>query len=77
MIRILLNCGVSPEDLWPTEADRNLFSYFPRSQHHDTTWIIAFEGFVDELVLGHVVTQEYVIPLKRALGFDLTLLQEN
>ena len=76
MIRIMLNCGVSPEDLWPTEADRNLYSHFPRSQHHDSAWIIAFEGFVDELVLGRVLTQEHVIPFNRALGFDLTLLQE-
>ncbi|KAL2046208.1 hypothetical protein N7G274_001655 [Stereocaulon virgatum] len=58
IIRIMLHHGLSPEELWPNKADQELYTHFPRSCHHDTSWILAFEEFVDELVLGGVLTQE-------------------
>jgi len=58
MIRIMLNDGVLPENSWPSETDQELYAKFPKGQYHDIQWITAFEGFVDELVLGNVLTQE-------------------
>jgi hypothetical protein len=60
MIRIMLHHGLPPEELWPNESDQELYAHFPRSSHHYTTWILAFEEFIDELVLQDVLTQQYV-----------------
>lgn len=58
MIRELLSFGVSPDDFWASEADLDLYSKFPKSQHHNSQWVTSFEEFVDDLVLGKIVTQE-------------------
>lgn len=60
MIRIMLHHGLPPEELWPDEFDQELYAHFPRSSHHDTSWILAFEEFIDELVHGDILTQEYL-----------------
>ncbi len=58
MIRIMLNNGVLPGDLWPTQSDQELYAKFPRAAYHDIQWITAFESFVDDLVFADVLTQE-------------------
>ena len=63
MIREMLSFGVSLDEFWPTEAGSDLYSKFPKGQHHNSQWVTSFESFVDELVLQKILTQEYVIPL--------------
>ena len=60
IIRILLNNGTSPKELCFTEGDRILYSKFPRSKDHDMAWVLAFEEFVDELVMADVLPKQYV-----------------
>jgi hypothetical protein len=54
----MLNNGVLPGDLWPTQSDQELYAKFPRAAYHDIQWITAFESFVDDLVFADVLTQE-------------------
>lgn len=58
MIREMLSFGVSPDDFWTSETGLNLFSKFPKSQHHNSQWVTSFEEFVDGLVLEKILTQE-------------------
>ena len=58
MIRELLSFGVSPDDFWPSKADLDLYSKFPKRQHHNSQWVTSFEEFVDDLVSGKIVAQE-------------------
>ena len=58
MIREMLSFGVSPDVFWPTKTSFDLYSKFPKSQHHDSQWVTSFEEFVDELLLGKILTQE-------------------
>ena len=70
IIRILLNNGINPEELCLTESDRVLYSKFPRSKDHDMDWVLAFEEFVDELVMANILIKQYVtlfLPLRFSL----------
>lgn len=60
IIRIMLNEGVLPRDLWPAVTDQELYANFPKGTYHDLQWITEFEGFVDELLLENVLIQESV-----------------
>ena len=58
MIREILSIGVSLECFWQSETRLDLYSRFPRGQHHNSQWVTSFEEFVDELVLEKILTQE-------------------
>lgn len=58
MIREMLSFGVSPDDFWKSKTHLDLYLKFPKSQHHNSQWVTSFEEFVDELVLGKILTQE-------------------
>lgn len=62
MINEMQNHGVTPELMWLSETNRELYSNFPKAQTRDTQWVTSFEGFVDQLVLENFLTQEYVPP---------------
>ena len=58
MIRELLSFGVLPGDFGQSETCADLYSNFPKGQHHNSQWVTSFEEFVDELVLQKIMTQE-------------------
>lgn len=58
MIREMLCHGVPPESFWRTGIERNLYAKFPKSEHHDSQWILAFEIFLQDLESAHTLTQE-------------------
>ena len=58
MIREMLSLGVSPDNFWQSETSSDLYSKFPKGQHHNSQWVTSFEEFVDELVIEKTVTQE-------------------
>ena len=58
MIREILSIGVSPECFWQRETHFDLYSKFPRGQHHNSQWVTSFEEFVDEMVVEKILTQE-------------------
>ena len=60
IIRILLNNGVNPKELYITEGDRILYSRFPRSDLHNMWWVLTFEELVDELIMANVLPNQYV-----------------
>ena len=72
----MLNHGVSPEDFCSTDDDRNLYSKFPRSKHHDMGWVLAFEEFVDEFVMANTLIQQYgIFPM--VLRYALTAFRRS
>ena len=71
ILRILLDHGVSLEELCLTEEDRIWNSKLPKSKHHDMEWVLAFGEFVDEFVMPNVLVQQYVI-LFASLIYSLT-----
>lgn len=58
MIREILSFGVSPDDFWLSGTRLDLWSKFPKSEHHNSQWVTSFEEFVDGLVLGKILTRE-------------------
>ena len=58
MIRELLSFGVLPRDFGQSETCSDLYSKFPKGQHHNSQWVTSFEEFVDVLVLQKIMTQE-------------------
>ena len=58
MIRAMLSFGMPPDDFWPSETSKTLYSKFPKSQHRNSQWVTSFEEFVDGLVLAKILTQE-------------------
>ena len=72
IVRILLNHGVLPEELFLTEDNRTLYSKFPNSKHHDMDWVLAFGEFVDEFVMAKKAVEQYVI-----LPTSLTIFSDS
>ncbi len=60
MIREMLSSGVLLDEFWQSDTRSDLYSKFPRGQHHNSQWVTSFEEFVDELVLEKILTQESV-----------------
>lgn len=61
MLNDVLHHGARPQDVWPEQADMDLFTHLPVAQHRDSQWITSFEAFVDELGLKDALTQQYVL----------------
>ena len=58
MIREMLSLGALPGEFRQSETCSDLYSKFPRGQHHDSQWVTSFEEFVEETVLQKLLTQE-------------------
>lgn len=74
----VLQHGARPEDVWPEQADMDLFAHFPVARHRSSQWITSFEAFVDDLGLKNALTQQYVLLLLAIVATSsLTLLRKS
>jgi hypothetical protein len=55
ILKVLIDAGIPPKDLWPVDTDPVIYTNFPSSRQTKGSWDQDFQSYVDGLFeLRHI-----------------------